>query len=190
MKTNATTPQSSLDEDTLAFARRVFQLARTGAVAELAELLRMGLPPNLVNDKGDTLLMLASYHSHAELARLLLDHGADPERANDRGQTPLAAAAYQGDVAMVRLLLELGANPEGAGDDGRTALMTAAMFNRSRIVEILLAAGADPGRRDAKGLNAREAAQVMGASDTPAQLARAEEAAREPDSNSGQANSS
>ena len=170
--------RSALDDETLAFAQRVFQHARAGQVQELAALLGMGLPPNLRNDKGDTLLMLASYHGHADLARLLIEHGADREVANDRGQTPLAAAAYQGDRAMVQLLLERGADVNGSGHTGTTALMTAAMFNRTAIVDLLLAHGADVHARDADGLTARAAAQVMGAPDTPAQLARAETAVR------------
>ena len=131
----------TLDDETLAFAQRVFQHARSGAAQELAGLLDAGLPANLRNDKGDTLLMLASYHGHGEVVRLLMEHGADPELANDRGQTPLAAAAYQGDMATVLLLLDLGADVNGSGHTGRTALMIAAMFNRTAIVERLLEAG-------------------------------------------------
>ena len=40
-------------------------------------MLEQGLPPNLGNHKGDSLLMLASYHGHAEAARLLPDFYAD-----------------------------------------------------------------------------------------------------------------
>jgi len=50
----------ALDEDTLAFARRVFGHARAGRAEELAALLEMGLPPNLRNENGNSLLMLAS----------------------------------------------------------------------------------------------------------------------------------
>ena len=172
MRKDAPSP-SPLDAETLAFAQGVFQHARMGRAQELAELLGAGLPPNLHNDKGDTLLMLASYHGHADTARRLLEHGADPELANDRGQTPLAAAAYQGDTAMVLLLLDLGADVNGSGRNGRTALMTAAMFNRTGIVELLLARGADVQARDTDSLTAETAARIMGAPDTPAQLARA-----------------
>ena len=77
----------ALDEDTLAFARKVFEHARAGRAQELAELLDMGLPPNLLNENGDSLLMLACYHGHADAARALLAHGGDPALANDRGQT-------------------------------------------------------------------------------------------------------
>lgn len=79
----------ALDEETIAFAQRIFQHTRAGHAEELAHLLDMGLPPNLRNEKGDSLLMLACYHGHAEVAQALLDHGGDPELANDLGQTPL-----------------------------------------------------------------------------------------------------
>lgn len=101
-----------LDDDTLAFAHRVFDLARNGATDELAGLLTAGLPVNLTNDKGDTLLMLAAYQDHPDTVDLLLDHGADPARVNDRGQTALAAAVFRRSEASVRAMLAHGADPE------------------------------------------------------------------------------
>ena len=162
-----------LDDATLAFAGRVFQHARMGHAAELADLFAQGLPANLRNDKGDSLLMLAAYNGGAEAVRAILDAGGDTELANDRGQTPLAGACFKGDIAIARLLIARGAAIDGTGDGSRTALMTAAMFNRTEMVDLLLAHGADPDRRDAAGLTAAEMAQSMGAADTPAQLARA-----------------
>jgi ankyrin repeat protein len=70
---------SELDEDTLAFVRKVFHFARTGDARELATLLGQGLPPNLRKERGDSLPMLACYHGHADAARVLLEHGADPQ---------------------------------------------------------------------------------------------------------------
>jgi uncharacterized protein len=164
---------SGLDDETLAFARRVFGYARGGLARELDELLAMGLPPNLRNEKGDSLLMLASYNGHADAVRVLLERGADPDLANDRGQTPLAGAAFKGDIEVTRLLLDRGAAVDGRSDGGKTPLMMAAMFNRTEMVDLLLAHGADPEARDAAGHDARTAAEAMGAPDTPGQLAQA-----------------
>ena len=116
---------------------------------ELAELFGQGLPANLRNDKGDSLLMLAAYNGQAEATRVILEAGGDPELANDRGQTPLAGAAFKNDLAIARLLLQHGATVDGTGDGTRTALMTAAMFDRTEMVDLLLQHGADPDRRDA-----------------------------------------
>lgn len=161
---------AELDDDTLAFVRRVFQYARTGEAGELSTLLTQGLPPNLRNERGDSLLMLACYHGHASAARALLNAGADPEILNDAGQTPLAAAAFKGDAACASLLLERGARVDNAGPNGKTALMIAAMFNRVDIARLLLEHGADPLAPDAAGMSIREAAAKMGAGDAVALL--------------------
>ncbi|MDF3035615.1 MAG: ankyrin repeat-containing protein [Paucimonas sp.] len=159
-----------LDAETLEFAQEIFQLVRSGNAEALQPMLHIGLPPNLCNQRGDSLLMLASYHGHYDTARVLLEYGADPEIRNDLGQTPIAGAAYKGDIDIVRLLLEHGADVEGASPDGKTALMLAAMFNRVEIVELLLAHGANPHVRDANGIDPLDAARTMGAHDTAAQL--------------------
>lgn len=154
---------TSMDNETLEFARRVFQFARTGETEELATLLGQGLPANLRNERGDSLLMLACYHGHLETARALLGHGADPELLNDAGQTPLAGAAFKGDAAVVSLLLERGAEVDSAGPNGKTALMIAAMFNRVEMMRMLIERGGDPRLADAAGMPMREAAAKMGA---------------------------
>jgi ankyrin repeat protein len=164
------TSSKTMDAETLEFAQRIFQLVRTGDAETLGPLLAQGLPANLCNHKGDSMLMLASYHGHFDAAKLLLEHGGDPEIRNDQGQTPIAGAAFKGDTAMVRLLLDRGADVEGASLDGKTALMLAAMFNRTEIVDLLLSCGANIAARDANGLTALDAAKVMGAQETSAQL--------------------
>jgi ankyrin repeat protein len=151
--------------------KEMFNLARSGEATTLARLLDLGVPANLRNEKGDTLLMLACYHGHLDAARVLLEHGADTELYNDNGQLPLAAAAFKDYRDIAELLLANGARVDGAAPDGRTALMMAAMFNRTGIVELMLAHGADPHARNAKGLNARELAESMGAPETVVQLA-------------------
>ena len=100
-----------LDEETLAFAHRMFELARSGGARELADTIDQGLPPNLTNDKGDTLLILASYHDQPDVVRVLLEKGADTARVNDRGQTAIGSAVFRRSVACVSALLEAGADP-------------------------------------------------------------------------------
>jgi ankyrin repeat protein len=100
-----------LDEETLAFAHQMFDLAREGQAAELIGYVAAGLPVDLTNDKGDTLLILAAYHAHPDMVAALLSHGADPARTNDRGQTALAAAAFRRSTETVTALLAAGADP-------------------------------------------------------------------------------
>ncbi|GAA4190337.1 ankyrin repeat domain-containing protein [Streptosporangium oxazolinicum] len=101
-------PDPELEE----FATRLFDLARTGETERLRAYVEAGVPADLTNDRGDTLLMLAAYHGHAETVRALTELGADPGRANDRGQTPLAGAVFKKEPAVIRALLEAGADPD------------------------------------------------------------------------------
>lgn len=162
--------QPHLDDETLAFAERVFDLARHGNADELAPLLQAGLPANLRNSNGDSLLMLAAYNGHLEAARLILQHGGDPELANQRCQTPLAGVIFKGDMAMIDLLLEQDADVNGCPEGGKPPLMYAAMFDRSDILQRLLQAGADPTATDGEGNTALKLAMAMGATDAVALL--------------------
>ncbi|MGC5052207.1 ankyrin repeat domain-containing protein [Micromonospora sp. DT48] len=123
-----------LDAETLEFAHRMFDLARDGATAELAGYVDAGLPVNLTNHKGDTLLILAAYHAHPETVRALLQRGADHGRANDRGQTALAAAVFRKNAEAVRALLDAGADPDG-GDP--SAVATAEFFDLPEMLALL-----------------------------------------------------
>jgi len=157
-------------EEAAEFTEQVFNKAREGDAVMLDRLITAGLPVNLTNSKGDTLLMLASYYGHVDAVQVLLKHKADPEQRNGNGQSPIAGAAFKGDLAVVKALVEGGAQIEGASFFGRTALMMAAMFNRVEIVDYLIDQGADPKATDANGVTALDAARTMGAVDTTAQL--------------------
>jgi ankyrin repeat protein len=80
---------------------------------------------------GDTLVMLAAYHGHAETVAALLERDADPDRTNDKGQTPLAGAVFKGYEAVVDVLLAAGADPDGGTPSARA---TAMMFERTDLL--------------------------------------------------------
>ena len=123
-----------IDPGVIELAGRVFDLARGGHTEELAGYVDAGVPANLTNDKGDTLLMLAAYHGHAATVDALLDRGADHSRANDRGQTALAAAVFRQSADIVTRLLRAGADPDAGGPSARA---TAAFFDLPAMVELL-----------------------------------------------------
>lgn len=113
------------DPELVEFATKVFGLARSGETETLAAYVDAGVPVDLTNESGDTLLMLAAYHGHAATVRALIERGADPGRRNDRGQTPLAGAVFKKEPEVVRALLDAGADPR-EGDP--SAVDTARMF--------------------------------------------------------------
>jgi uncharacterized protein len=120
-----------VDPEVQEFAGRIFDLARGGETDALVAYVDAGVPVDLTNDKGDTLLMLAAYHGHAATVLALLSRGADPGRANDRGQTPLAGAVFKKEPDVVRALLDAGADP-AAGQP--SAQDTARMFGHEEFL--------------------------------------------------------
>ncbi|MFF4158039.1 ankyrin repeat domain-containing protein [Streptomyces sp. NPDC001678] len=122
------------DPEVLQLAAKVFDLARHGDTDTLAAYVDAGVPVNLTNDRGDSLLMLAAYHGHTATVSALLERGADADRPNDRGQTPLAGAVFKGESEVVRLLVDHGADP-AAGMP--SAVDTAAMFARQDMLDLL-----------------------------------------------------
>ncbi|MFG2647405.1 ankyrin repeat domain-containing protein [Streptomyces sp. NPDC048436] len=125
------------DPEVVELATKIFDLARQGDAAALAAYVDAGVPANLTNDSGDSLVMLAAYHGHADAVRALLERGADANRANDRGQTPLAGAVFKGEEAVIRALLDGGADP-AAGMP--SAVDTARMFAKTELLELFGAA--------------------------------------------------
>jgi hypothetical protein len=125
-----------LTDEELEFAHHVFHLAREGATEELAGYIDAGVPVNLTNSSGDSLLMLAAYHAHPDTVAALLSRGADHSRVNARGQTALGAAVFRDNAELVTLLLDAGADPH-AGP--RTAVEVAQFFDLPQMAELLAA---------------------------------------------------
>ncbi|MYU25576.1 ankyrin repeat domain-containing protein [Streptomyces sp. SID8352] len=121
------------DPEVVELATRIFDLARQGRTGELVAYVDAGVPADLTNDRGDSLVMLAAYHGHADAVRALLARGAQADRINDRGQTPIAGAAFKGEAEVVKALLEGGADPS-AGTP--SAVETARMFARAELLEL------------------------------------------------------
>ena len=124
----------ALDDEVLALAAQVFDMAREGATADLAAHVDAGVPADLTNGSGDTLLILAAYHDHPDTVAALLERGADPERVNERGQTALGAAVFRRSEAGVTALLRGGADPASGSP---SALEVARFFDLPEMLRLL-----------------------------------------------------
>lgn len=102
----------ALTDEELQFVQSLFDHAREGRTEELMAAVDAGVPVNLTNSKGDTLLILAAYHVHPGTVTALLARGADTARVNDMGQTALAAAVFRQSAPIVTALLDAGADPD------------------------------------------------------------------------------
>ncbi|GAB7329054.1 hypothetical protein MBLNU13_g00896t1 [Cladosporium sp. NU13] len=126
---------SQLPPEAIELATKLFDFARAGDTPALSQYLSAGIPANLTNHKGDTLLMLAAYHGNVETVRVLIEKGADVDAINDRGQSPIAGAVFKGYDEVVRLLVNEGKADIRAGQPN--AVQAAQMFKREECLRIL-----------------------------------------------------
>jgi uncharacterized protein len=124
---------SEIPPEVVELAHQLFDLARAGDLT-LLQYVDRGAPANLTDAGGNTLLMLAAYHGHAEVVTGLAERGANVDAVNDRGQSPLAAAAFKGAADVVRALMEAGADPQKGSPN---ALETAQFFERHELLEVM-----------------------------------------------------
>ena len=113
-------------------------LARNGDAVGLAAMIKDGLAVDAQDAKGNTLLMLASYHGRTEVVKLLLKSGATVDLRNDKGQTPLGGVAFKGYVEIATLLLDAGADPV-ADQGGSTPADFATLAGKTEILALLQA---------------------------------------------------
>jgi uncharacterized protein len=159
--------------------KKLMEAVRAGDKAGLQALLRA--EPGLLQfaaPNGSSVLLLAAYYGHPELADVFLQHGVKPDVfeasalgdletvrrlvGGDRslvnafaadGFYPLGLAAFFGHRAIVEFLLTNGADVSMAARNAQkvTALHGATARRDVEIVQMLLEAGADPNARQERG---------------------------------------
>lgn len=122
---------AGLDPRLVECAHACFDLAREGDAAHLASYIDRGVPVDLTDASGNTLLMLAAYHGQAGVVSALVERGADVNRLNDRGQSPIAGAVFKGEDTVVWLLMDAGADLDVGSPSAREA---AVMFGRGELI--------------------------------------------------------
>lgn len=114
---------------------------------------------NARNAAGESALMLTAIAGDLEASQRLIDRGATVQHG---GWSPIHYAASGPSTALVRLLLEQGASVDALAPNGTTPLMLAAQHAPEATVELLLQRGADPRRRNQRGLQAIDFAEMGG----------------------------
>lgn len=137
---DAQSPQFT--EAELAYVSSLFDAARNGDTQLLSSAIEAGVPVNLTNSKGDTLLNLAAYLEREETVAMLLTHGADTERVSDMGFTALVCAVFRGNEPIARALLEAGA---GQDTGHQHAQDVARVFGQEHLLPLLESYGTREG---------------------------------------------
>jgi hypothetical protein len=112
----------------------VFDLARDGLTGPLGEMIDAGVPLGVVNPRGDTLLIVATYQQHADTVAELLRRGADSSAINAMGQTAISCAVFRNNEVILRLLLEADADPRLGTHSG---VAIADQFGLPRMREVI-----------------------------------------------------
>ncbi|WP_058955904.1 ankyrin repeat domain-containing protein [Kocuria rhizophila] len=137
---DAQSPQFT--EAELAYVSSLFDAARNGDTQLLSSAIEAGVPVNLTNSKGDTLLNLAAYLEREETVAMLLAHGADTERVSDMGFTALVCAVFRGNEPIARALLEAGS---GQATGHQHAQDVARVFGQEHLLPLLESYGTREG---------------------------------------------
>ncbi len=135
--------------------------ARQGSVDSARLLLDAGANVNETAPDGASVLVVASFSGHGELAALLLSRGAEPNAAGG-GYAALHTAVLRADAPLVKTLLAHGADPDvrlmkgsrmpratnwwvlPGSLAGATPFLLAAKYADVGIMRILAESGADP----------------------------------------------
>ncbi|MGB9440949.1 MAG: ankyrin repeat domain-containing protein, partial [Desulfobacterales bacterium] len=87
----------------------ICQFARDGKLAEVQELLSIGIDPNSQDSRGWCPLMWATAEGHVDIVEFLLKHGADPNIINYLGRSAIMYASNYGFYEIAKALIEKGA---------------------------------------------------------------------------------
>ena len=112
-----------------------------------------------VNAAGETALMLTAIAGDLEASQQLVARGA---KAQFPGWSPIHYAASGPNTRLVQWLLEHGAQIDAESPNGTTPLMLAAQHAPEATVELLLKRGADTRKRNQRGLQAIDYAELGG----------------------------
>ena len=154
LKLKAIKPESQLDEQYYC----IFSRTRHGRYAEVDQILSVGIPVDVCEEAGNTVLILAAQQGHVELCQLAVACGAAVNKQNLRGNTALHYCFSYGYKALVDVLISHGADKTIRNVDGRPCTAGFEERDESWMTESLLRDEAEKRRLQAEK-DARRAAR-------------------------------
>ena len=100
--------------------KTAFKKVRNNKVEEVRALLDDGVPVDIMDGSGNTLLAVACQNGHKRLSRVMLKRGADINSQNKRGQTPLHYCFAFDHLELADYLISKGADDSITNNYGLT----------------------------------------------------------------------
>lgn len=98
----------------------IFSFGRHERCADIERLLDRGIPINVRDEYGNTLLTVACQNGSKRVAKIVLRRGADINARNHRGNTPLHYCYHYGyGDTLGQYLMTKGADPSIRNNSGR-----------------------------------------------------------------------
>lgn len=90
------------------------------------------------NEKGTTILWIASCNKHIDIVEDLLNRNADPNICNIKGDSPLIAAIQKGSKTIIELLLAYGAKMNLNNINRDNCILIACRNGQDEVLDLLL----------------------------------------------------
>ena len=110
--------------------------ARDGDIRTVDQMLKDGMPVDVIDLDGWTALHRAAMFNQTEVAKLLLRAGADIDKQDNNGGTPLHFAALYNKAEVARLLMDEGADASLKNGRNKTPLDCA--YDDQEVKRLLL----------------------------------------------------
>lgn len=130
----------------------MLQAVRNNNIDEVRTILKRGADVNdhmndVITDDGIrdevTVLHMAAYLGHADIAKYLLDHGANLHEVDFERKTPMHYAAEKGRIEIIKILMDYGADLHARDRYDRTPLHYATREGRLETTTFLVNQGAN-----------------------------------------------
>jgi hypothetical protein len=119
----------------------IFDSIQSGNIPGVKEFLDAGVPVNLTDEEGWSLLHHAAACGQVEVIHLLQENGCYIDIVDVNGRTALHYAAANGFVESVRTLIEMGSDVNALDNEHTTPLQWAVMCEQYSVMELLVEHG-------------------------------------------------
>jgi ankyrin repeat protein len=108
---------------------------------------------NIVDNKGNSPLLIASIYGNFECIQLLIEKNSKIDTVNIFGNTPILEASENGHIECVKLLIEKGADVNYSNINTNTPLLEASKNGHIECVKLLIEKGADLNYSNINGIS-------------------------------------